>query len=104
MMTASEVVITCGGVGPTVDDVTIEGVAMAVGTHLSTHAAMAKSITSHFGDKVCSTQLTPGWHEPLLLMASLRVVHQLYVSAAWFVRVTRGVTNAVEALVRDACR
>ena len=47
-----EAVITCGGVGPTVDDCTVEAVAMAMGTHVSTNAEFANSLRSYFGDKV----------------------------------------------------
>lgn len=35
MSAACELVITCGGVGPTLDDVTMEGVARALDTSLA---------------------------------------------------------------------
>lgn len=50
---AADAVITCGGVGPTVDDCTIEAVAMAAGTRVATHHALEASLRDYFGDAVC---------------------------------------------------
>lgn len=49
---AADAVITCGGVGPTVDDCTIEAVAVAAGTRVATHQAFEAALRNYFGDAV----------------------------------------------------
>ena len=51
-MASCQIVITCGGVGPTVDDCTVEAVGVAVGSHVAPHATLVASIRDYFGDKV----------------------------------------------------
>jgi molybdopterin-biosynthesis enzyme MoeA-like protein len=53
MMATSQIVVTCGGVGPTVDDCTVEAVGHAVGARLALNTVFSASIRKHFGDKVC---------------------------------------------------
>lgn len=50
-----DVVFTSGGVGPTHDDLTIQGVARAFGTEVEIHPEIEALIRSHFGDRI-----TPG--------------------------------------------
>lgn len=52
MMESADVIITCGGVGPTVDDCTIEGIAKAAGTRVATHKALEASLREYFGSAV----------------------------------------------------
>jgi nicotinamide-nucleotide amidase len=47
-MTRAEVIITTGGLGPTVDDMTREGVAQAVGVPLVLHQAFVEQIRERF--------------------------------------------------------
>jgi competence/damage-inducible protein CinA-like protein len=47
-MNRSEIIITTGGLGPTVDDPTREALAMAADTHLVFHPELWESITSRF--------------------------------------------------------
>jgi molybdenum cofactor synthesis domain-containing protein len=47
-----DIVITSGGVGPTHDDVTIEGVAAAFGRKIVLHPELERLVRSHFGDRV----------------------------------------------------
>lgn len=49
---AYTIVITCGGVGPTVDDCTVEAVAHALGTDLEVNATFVDLLRAHFGDRV----------------------------------------------------
>lgn len=44
-----EQVITCGGVGPTLDDVTLEGIALALGVALVVDAKLEAAIRAHYG-------------------------------------------------------
>jgi molybdopterin-biosynthesis enzyme MoeA-like protein len=60
LMDACQVVITCGGIGPTQDDCTVEAVAKAVGTHLEPNAAFAESLRRHFGNKVLISSCVTG--------------------------------------------
>lgn len=50
-----DVVFTSGGVGPTHDDLTIQGVARAFDTEVEIHPEVEQLIRAHFGDRV-----TPG--------------------------------------------
>jgi hypothetical protein len=52
MMATSQIVVTCGGLGPTVDDITVEAVGVAVGAHVAPDSVLSASICKHFGDKV----------------------------------------------------
>lgn len=58
LMEAADAVITCGGVGPTVDDCTIEAVAAASGTRVATHQAFEAALRGYFGDAV---RAPPAW-------------------------------------------
>jgi len=55
-------VFTSGGVGPTHDDVTMEGIARGFGVSLIKHPALEKHFTSHYGDRL---------NEAILKMADL---------------------------------
>src|SRR5512141_2952562 len=50
-----DVVFTSGGVGPTHDDVTIEGVARAMGVPVVRHPVLAAILQRHFGDRLNET-------------------------------------------------
>jgi molybdopterin-biosynthesis enzyme MoeA-like protein len=52
MSEAFEVVVTSGGVGPTPDDVTMAGVAHALGVPLTRNAALERRLRAYFGDNV----------------------------------------------------
>lgn len=53
MRAASDVVITAGGIGPTVDDVTIAGVAQAHDCRVIRHPDLEAGLRDYFGDQVC---------------------------------------------------
>jgi len=50
-------VITCGGVGPTLDDVTFEGVARAFDVELVPEPTLDRIIREHFGERVAEAHL-----------------------------------------------
>ena len=54
-MADTEVVITAGGVGPTVDDVTIKAVARAFDTHIVRNTELEASLRERFGEGVRAT-------------------------------------------------
>jgi molybdenum cofactor synthesis domain-containing protein len=54
---AYDVVFTSGGVGPTHDDVTIEGVAQALGTRAVRHAVLVEILERYYGDRVSEAHL-----------------------------------------------
>ena len=54
---AHDVVFTSGGVGPTHDDVTIEGVARAAGVSVSRHPVLMALLQEHFGDRLTEAHL-----------------------------------------------
>ena len=54
---AFDVVFTSGGVGPTHDDVTIEGVARAMGVHVVRHPRLVDTLTTYYGDRVTDAHL-----------------------------------------------
>ena len=52
-----DVVFTSGGVGPTHDDVTIEGVARAMGVAVVRHPALASLLERHYKDRINAAHL-----------------------------------------------
>jgi molybdenum cofactor synthesis domain-containing protein len=52
-----DVVFTSGGVGPTHDDVTVEGVARAAGVAVVRHAALVALLQEYFGDRLTEAHL-----------------------------------------------
>lgn len=52
-----DLVFTSGGVGPTHDDVTIEGVARALGVPVVRHPALVALLSRHYGDRLTETHL-----------------------------------------------
>jgi len=57
MVAASDIVITAGGIGPTPDDVTMAGVAAALGRPLVRHEALEERIRGYFGDRLLEGHL-----------------------------------------------
>jgi len=54
---AYDVVFTSGGVGPTHDDVTVEGVARALGAAVVRHPALVEILERHLGSRVTDAHL-----------------------------------------------
>ena len=54
---AHDVVFTSGGVGPTHDDVTIEGVALAMGAKVVRHPTLVGLLERHFKDRLNESHL-----------------------------------------------
>lgn len=52
-----EMVLTAGGIGPTLDDVTFEAIAKAMKTPLIRHPYLEKLIRSYFGKDVTEAHL-----------------------------------------------
>ena len=52
MLTECGVVITAGGVGPTLDDVTVDAVARAFGSRVTRNATLESSLRGYFGEGV----------------------------------------------------
>lgn len=52
-----QVVITSGGVGPTLDDVTMEGVAAALGAQLVRHPNLERRLLEYFGQAATAAHL-----------------------------------------------
>jgi molybdenum cofactor synthesis domain-containing protein len=57
LMAAHDVVFTSGGVGPTHDDVTIEGVARAAGVPVVRHTTLVGLLRDYYGDRLGETHL-----------------------------------------------
>ena len=49
---SSDIVITCGGVGPTADDCTIDALAVATDSHTSMDAGFEEALREYFGSQV----------------------------------------------------
>jgi molybdopterin-biosynthesis enzyme MoeA-like protein len=47
-----DIIITCGGVGPTADDCTVDALAVAIGRHITTDATFEASLLEYFGSEV----------------------------------------------------
>jgi len=54
---AWDIVFTSGGVGPTHDDVTIEGAARALGVPVVRHPALVELLRQYYGDRLTETHL-----------------------------------------------
>jgi FAD synthetase len=54
---AWDIVFTSGGVGPTHDDVTMEGVARALGVPVVRHPALVELLRQYYGDRLTETHL-----------------------------------------------
>ena len=52
-----DIVLTSGGVGPTHDDVTMDGVATAFGRKLVTHPELERLLRTHFADRLTAAAL-----------------------------------------------
>jgi len=52
-----DIVLTSGGVGPTHDDVTMDGVAVAFGRKLAMHPELERLIRTHFADRLTAAAL-----------------------------------------------
>lgn len=52
-----DLVVTAGGVGPTLDDVTMESIARATGAALTRHPVLEERIRGHFGNNVTEAHL-----------------------------------------------
>lgn len=52
-----EQVITCGGVGPTLDDVTLEGIALGLGVPLVVEPKLEHAIRAHYGAGTLASHL-----------------------------------------------
>ncbi|KFM27689.1 FAD synthase [Auxenochlorella protothecoides] len=57
MSAAFNVVLTAGGVGPTVDDMTLEALAEACDTHISRNPELERRIRAYFGSDVTNAHL-----------------------------------------------
>ncbi len=56
-MAANDVVITSGGLGPTHDDRTVEGMALAAGVPVVRHPELEEMVVSYWGDRITEAAL-----------------------------------------------
>ena len=52
-----DAVLTCGGLGPTLDDVTMKAVAKAIGRNIVTNVCLEEKVKAHFGENVTKHHL-----------------------------------------------
>jgi len=71
-----DAVLTCGGLGPTLDDVTMKAVAQAIGRKVSTSSELEHAIRSHFGEHTTEHHLkmalVPDGPETVMIPHKLR--------------------------------
>jgi FAD synthetase len=57
LSSSAEIVFSCGGIGPTLDDVTMDGVARFLGKKLSRHQGLEARMRGFFGDSITPAHL-----------------------------------------------
>jgi molybdenum cofactor synthesis domain-containing protein len=57
LYSVNDYLFTTGGIGPTHDDVTIEGVAQGLGQSMTRHKLLETSLRNHFGDRLNESRL-----------------------------------------------
>ena len=71
-----DAVLTCGGLGPTLDDVTMRAVAQAIGRKVSISSELENAIRTHFGEHVTAHHLkmacVPDGPETVMIPHKLR--------------------------------
>lgn len=76
----AEIVFTTGGVGPTHDDVTLRGVAQALGRQLVPESGISDAVRDHYGDRV---------NDEVLSMAEIPEGAELIQPAPFFLPIFR---------------